>query len=72
MGIKEKLKRLAELFEVEEEDLFPEKELNELDNWDSMMKLSLIVMMDDDFGKKLSANELRQFKTIGDIIAFMD
>ena len=37
-----------------------------------MAKLSLIVLFDDEFGKKLTGEKIREFKTIGDILAFME
>ena len=46
--------------------------LEEIDEWDSMAKISLIVLMDEECGKKLTSTELKQFKTIQDIMNFMD
>ena len=40
--------------------------------YDSMAKLSLIVMMDEEFGKKLTGEIIREFKTVKDILDFMD
>ena len=37
-----------------------------------MAKLSLIVLMDDEFGKKLSGEKIREFKTVQDVLDFMD
>ena len=68
----EKIKLLEELFEVEENEISPDTNLEDLENWDSMMKLSLIVMMDDEFGKKLTANEMREFKTVKDVLDYME
>lgn len=72
MELEKKVELLADLFEVEPEEIVAEQELASFDAWDSMSKLSLIVMMDDECGKKLTGEQILQFKTMGDIIAFMD
>ena len=36
-----------------------------------MAKLSLIVLCDEEFGKKLTGEQIRAFKTVGDIITFL-
>ncbi len=70
MDNNKKMELLTDLFEVEE--LTAETELAELENWDSMIKLSLIVMMDDELGKTLSGEQISAFKTVQDILDFMD
>ena len=37
-----------------------------------MAKFSLIVLMDDEFGKKLTGGKIRLFKTVQEILDFMD
>jgi len=68
---KEKLAMLEELFEMEESALSQEMILAELDAWDSMTKLSLIVLMDDEFGKELTGDQIKKFVKVQDIIDFM-
>jgi acyl carrier protein len=71
MSEKEKLALLEDMFELEEGDLTVEMKLDDVDEWDSMSKLSLIVLMSDEFGKKLSGDEIDKFNTIGDILNAM-
>ncbi len=71
MTDEKKMELLADTLDCDAEDLNADIVLEELDNWDSMTKLSLIVLMDDEFGKTLTSNDIRAFKTIGDIMAFM-
>lgn len=66
-----KLELLTDIFEMEEGELTPETELATLDNWNSMIKLSLIVMVDDECGKKLPSDIIKSFKNIQDIMNFM-
>jgi acyl carrier protein len=37
-----------------------------------MAKLSLIVMMDEEFGKKLLGEQIQKFHTVKDILDFME
>lgn len=70
MSKEEKLELLAETLDVEE--ITEETVLNDLDNWDSMTKLSLIVMFDDEFGKKITSDDIKSFVTVEDILACME
>lgn len=72
METKKKIELLADLFEVEPEEIVYEQELSSFDPWDSMSKLSLIVMMDDECSKKLTGEDILKFETLGDIMDYMD
>ncbi len=70
----EKIKKLAlleEVMELNEGFLTPEMKLGEIDEYDSMVKLSLIVLMNDEFGKKITVKEINSFVTVQDILDFM-
>ncbi len=71
MSEKEKLNLLEELFEVDEGTLEPQMELAEIESYDSMAKLSLIVMFEDECGVKLTSDVIKSFRTIGDILQKM-
>lgn len=72
MKKQENLEKLEEVMELEAGVLTIDTILANLDEWNSMARLSLIVLMDDDFDKKLSATQLKNFKTVGDILDFME
>ena len=72
MELKEKLALLEETFDVEEGTITPETGLENQEWWDSMAKLSLIVAIEDEFGKKLSGDQIRAMKTVQDIFAYME
>lgn len=71
MTQEEKIALLEDMLELDINTLAPETELSAIDEYDSMAKLSLIVLMDEECGKKLTGEQIRDFKTIGDILAFM-
>jgi acyl carrier protein len=72
MTKQEKLALLEDAFELEEGELREDMKLDELDCWNSMSKLSLIVLMDDEFEKKLTGEQIKNFKTVKDILDFME
>lgn len=72
MTNEEKIALLEDMLELEAGTLKPEMELNAIDEYDSMAKLSLIVLFDEECSKKLTGEEIRTFKTIGDILAAMN
>ncbi|MCR4568366.1 MAG: acyl carrier protein [Pseudobutyrivibrio sp.] len=72
MSEREKLALLEDLFELNEGDIDSETSLDEIEEYDSMTKLSLIVLMEDEFGVKLTGEDIKTFKTVGDILARME
>ncbi|MBQ3225439.1 MAG: acyl carrier protein [Clostridia bacterium] len=72
MTTAEKLELLAETLDVEVDEISEETELMDLDTWDSMTKLSLIVMFDDEFGKKITSEDIKKFVCVSDILACME
>lgn len=62
---------MAEILEVDETDLTLNTILDDKESWDSMAKLSLIVVVSDEFNKKLTSSEIKDFHTIGDIVKFV-
>ncbi len=71
MTNEEKMRLIEETLELDANTLTEDTVLSEVEEFDSMAKLSLIVMCDDEFGKKLSGEELRGFKTVKDILDFL-
>lgn len=72
MTIEEKIAVLEDMLELENGTLTVETKLSTVDEFDSMAKLSLIVISDEEFGKKLTGEQFREFKTIGDILTFWE
>ncbi len=72
MSEREKLALLEDMLELDEGDLTPDKALEDIDEYDSMAKLSLIVLMEDEFGVKLTGDVIKGFVTVGDILKLME
>lgn len=71
MDNNKKLALLEEMMELEEGTLTVDTKLGDIEEYDSMAKLSLIVLMNDEFGKKLNSNQIKGFQTVKDILDFM-
>ncbi len=72
MTEKEKLELLEDTLEVDEGSLTPDTNLEDIDEFNSMAVLSLIVMFEDEFGKKITGKEIKKYTTIADILNNME
>ncbi|MCR4754942.1 MAG: acyl carrier protein [Lachnospiraceae bacterium] len=71
MSEKEKLNLLEETIEADENSLHADMLLSDVEEYDSMAKLAIIVMFEDEFGKKVTGEMIRGFKTVSDILQVM-
>ena len=72
MSTKEKLALLEDMLELDEGTLDASAELSTIEEWDSVAKLSLIVLLDDECGKELKSDDIKKFITVQDILDYMD
>lgn len=72
MNEQEKLAALEEIMELDEDTLTPETSLDDIEEWDSLAALSYVVLMGDEFNKKVSGQQIRAFKTVQDILDTME
>ena len=61
--------RLAEAIDIE--SVNDDMVLEELDEWDSLTILSVIALMDTDYGITLYADQLKKLKTVGELKDFV-
>ena len=71
MTIEEKLALLEETMEMDAGSLRADMDLYDVEEYDSMSKLSIIVMMEDEFGVKLTSDMVRGFTNVQDILDLM-
>lgn len=71
MEIKEFIEKFGEAIEVDDVDtLTPETEFHLLDEWSSISVMLTIAFFDEEFGKEISAADLKSMKTIQDVYDF--
>lgn len=71
MTNEKKIFMLEEIMELEHDTLSENTILSELDEWNSMAALSLIIFSEEEFNKKLSGKQIKEFRTIKDILDFL-
>lgn len=71
MTEQEKLETLADILEMDEEEINRGIVLADCDTWDSVAVLSVISIINEQFNRFPTAAEIRQYKTIGDLMDAM-
>lgn len=72
MEEKDKLAILEDIMELEAGSLVPEAMLEDMEEWDSLSALAFVVMLGDEFQRKISGQEIRKFKTVQDMLDVME
>lgn len=72
MTEREKLALLEDMLELEEGDLTPSMILEDIYEFDSMARLSLIVLFEDEFDKKITGQDIKKYVTVQDILTAME
>lgn len=72
MTLQEKLELLEEILEADEGTLKVEDRLEDIDEWDSMSKLYLVSYVKKEMNKRLTVDEIKNFKTVQDICDYLD
>ena len=66
--IEEFVELFAEQFEETDAEMFtPETVFRDLDEWSSLIGLSIIAMVDEEFGVALKSNDFRNVSSISDL-----
>ena len=68
MSNEEKMEYIAECVEMDVEELAPETNLADLENWDSVAVLSVISIINEKFERYPDAREIMGYKTVGDLM----
>lgn len=72
MNLQEFIQNFAAQFDDTEASVFtPETIFRELDEWSSLIALSIIAMVDEEYDVTLKGDDVRNSKTISDIYAIV-
>lgn len=72
MTREEKIEIIADILEIEMEEVKEDAVLEEFDTWDSVAILGVISAVSEETGQFLHADEILQLKTIGDLFGVLD
>lgn len=68
MELKEFIKNFASLFEeTDAEEIKAETKFRDLDEWSSLLALSVIAMADEEYEVQLRGDDMRSAKTVEDL-----
>lgn len=71
MTNKEIINLIEDALEIDANTLTEETKLDDIEELDSLGKLTLITLFDDEFDKELKGEHLIEFKTIKDLLDFL-
>ncbi len=64
----EKVRKLvAEVFQIRESDITLETNMKDIDSWDSLTHMELIVSLEDEFGIEFTADEIMEMTDVAKI-----
>lgn len=69
MTNEEKIALIEDVMDLDKGTLSPDSTLADYDEWDSLSKLALIAMAKKRFSVSLTAEEIKSFITVNDILA---
>lgn len=72
MTREERIETIADILEIEPEEVKEEAELEKFDAWDSVAVLGIISAVSEETGQYLHADEILQLKTIGDLFSVLE
>ena len=61
------IEQLKEVFELDGEEIDLNDSFRDYENWDSMTNLSLIAMIDSEFGVNINSEEFNKLETVQDL-----
>ena len=65
------VQKIADLFEETEILFTPDTKFKELPEWSSLMALSVIAMIDEEYGVTINGGSIRESETIEDLYNFV-
>ena len=62
------LKLITEVLEIEDRSIKLEDKFKEFDEWDSLANLSLVALLDDEFGVVIDNKKLKEINTLQELL----
>lgn len=72
MTTEEKIALLEDLMDLEEGELDINMDLEDVEEWSSLTKLSLMATIKKQYNKLITVDELKSFKTVKDICDYLE
>ena len=62
------IEKLKEALEIDGREVSPGDEFRDYDEWDSLSQLSLIAMLDEEYGVEIEDGDFARLKTVQDLM----
>lgn len=72
MMVSDFISKFSEALDIEALTINESTEFRNLDEWDSLAYLSIIAMLDEEYGIQIENVEFKKLRTISDIIAYIE
>ena len=59
-------------FDADTFDLHPETDFRQIDSWDSLTGMAVLVMIKDDYGVDITAETFKTLKTVNDVYTLVE
>jgi acyl carrier protein len=63
---------MVEIFQVSENEIPPDLEQEDLENWDSLQHLNLMLALEQEFGVTLDVDELATLTSVPAILKYLE
>jgi len=60
---------IKEVFEIEDQEISLDDHFRDYENWDSITSLSVVAMLDDEFGVLIESKNFKQLLTLRDLLS---
>ena len=72
MKVSEVISMLEEIMDLDEETLSTDTVLDDVEEWDSLSKLTLMATVKKNYQKNLTAAQVKAFETVQDICSYLE
>ena len=62
------IEKLKEVIEIEDHEVALEDEFRNYDEWDSLTYLSVIAMLDEEYGVEIETEDFKKLRTVGALL----
>jgi len=62
------LEQIKEVFELEDTEVHLEDNFRDYERWDSLTNLTLIAMLDSEFGVVIESKDFNKLNTVGELL----
>lgn len=69
--MEDKIKKIEEILDIEDGVIKADTVLSELDEWDSITRLSLLIFFEENGINGITGTDIKQFETVQDILDVM-